>query len=275
MRSSETWLPETVTDMKSKRSILCLLTVVLCIVFLYGCGNAKELAAEPYAIHFEKTSEFAPGEESTGGVIVVRERKYTYNETDLMILQVENTTDRAYSVTINGIFYDENGKELGTDSKTFEEFASKHQRYFLFRPGFAFERFEYKIETSKHSSDCPAALLTAEFVGLRQGYAPGADATIKTLPTLLGGVSIKNNSNVCLDMGIQYLIIFDENGEIFSISQSGTAQNIEPSGKDDDNPRYSFHTYQQTDKIKDWPEAIRDHVRGIVVVDGVTRSKFS
>ncbi len=261
--------------MKNKKTVLCLLMVALCIVSLYGCAAAKELASEPYTIPFEKTSEFAPtGEESTGGGIVIRERKYSYHETDLMILQVENTTDRAYSVTVSGTFYDENGEELGTASKTFEEFAPRHQRYFLFQPGFVFEKFEYKVETTKHSSDCPAALLTAEFAGLREGYAPGTGGA-KTQPAILGGVIIKNNSSVCLDIGIQYLILFDENDEIFSISTSGTAQNIEPSGEAAVSPDYSFNVYQQTDKIKDWPEAIRDHVRGIIVVDGVTRSKFN
>lgn len=261
--------------MKNKRFVLCLLTVALCIVSFYGCSSAKELAAEPYTVSFEKTSEFAPtGEENANGGIVVKERKYTYHETDLMILQVENTADRAYSVTVTGTFYDESGEELGTASKTFEEFASKHQRYFLFNPGFVFERFEYKVETTKHSSDCPAALLTAEFAGLRQGYAPGTGG-VKTQPTILGGAIIRNNSKVCLDIGIQYLIIFDENGEIFSISTSGTAQNIEPSGEAEVSPQYDFPAYQQTDTIKDWPEAIRNHVRGIIIVDDVMRSKFN
>lgn len=263
--------------MKNKRLILCLLTVALCIVSLYGCSSAKELAAEEYTIRFEKTSEFAPsGEENVSGGIAVRERKYSYRETNLMILQVENTTDRAYSVTVSGTFFDESGNALGTASKTFEEFAAGHQRYFLFRPGFAFERFEYEVETTKHSGDCPAALLTAEFVGLRQGYAPSYETTsLKTVPTILGGMTVRNDSKVSLDIGIQYLIVFDENGEIFSISTSGTAQNIEPSGEADVEARYSFHIYQQEDKIKDWPEAIRDHARGIIVVDGITRSKFS
>ena len=261
--------------MKSKKIVPCLLLVALCIVSFYGCGSAKELSAEPYAVSFEKISEFTPtGEENIKGGIVVRERKYTYHETDLVIFQVENTTERAYSVTISGTFYDETGEELGTDSKTFEEFASGHQRYFLFSPGFVFERFEYKVETTKHSSDCPAALLTAEFAGLREGYAPGTNE-VKTQPAVLGGVIIRNNSKACLDIGIQYLIIFDENGEIFSISTSGTAQNIEPSGDTEGISQYSFTVYQQADKIKDWPEAISDHARGIIVVDGVMRSKFN
>lgn len=260
--------------MKSKKILLCLLSLFLCIISFYGCGKAKELAAEPYTVSFEKTSEFAPTEEDSEGGIVVRERKYTYNETDLMLLQVENTTDRAYSVTVLGIFYDEAGEVLGAESKTFEDFAPGHQRYFLFNPGFEFERFECEVETIKHSDDCPASLLTAEFVGLRQGYAPGTGG-MKTQPAILGGVVIRNGSKVSLDIGIQYLILFDENGGIFSISTSGTAQNIEPSSDAEVSPDYSFFTYQQKDKIKEWPEAIRDHVRGIVVVDGVTRSKFN
>lgn len=263
--------------MKNKKIVLCLLFAALCIVSLYGCSSAKELAAEPYTISFEKTSEFVPSsEENAGGGIVIRERKYTYRETNLMILQAENTTDRAYSVTVSGTFYDKTGKELGTASKTFEEFAAGHQRYFLFCPGFAFEKFDYKVETTKRSGDCPAALLTAEFVGLRQGYAPSFEtAAMKTQPTILGGMTIRNDSNVSLDIGIQYLIIFDENGGIFSISTSGTTQNIEPSGGAKIDPRYSFTVYQQEDKINDWPDDIRDHAHGIIVVDGVARSKFN
>ncbi len=261
--------------MKNKKSVLCLLSAVICIVSLCGCGKAKELAAEPYTVSFEKTSEFTPtGEENAKGGIVVSERKYTYNETDLMLLQVKNTTDRAYSVTISGTFY---GKELEkpeTASKTFEDFASGHKRYFLFNPGFRFERFEYKVETTKHSGDCPSALLTAEFVGLREGYAPGTGG-MKTQPTILGGVVIRNGSKVSLDIGIQYLILFDENGEIFSVSTSGTVQNIEPSDDAEVEPQYAYSAYQQKDKIKEWPEAIRNRVRGIVVIDGVTRSKFN
>ena len=258
-----------------RRYIAFIFVVLMCVCSFCSCEAKRELTAEPYTIPFEKTVSFTPtGAENGTGGIVARERKYTYLETDLMILQVENSTDKAYAVTISGTFYDENGEELGTASKTFEEFASGHQRYFLFRPGFVFDRFDYTVETAKHSSDCPASLLTAEFVGLKDGYAPGSNGA-KTQLSILGGLVLKNESDVVLDIGVQYLILFDEKGEIFSISPSGTKQNIEPDGDEENEPLYSFLVYQQAEKISEWPEAIRENARGIIVVEDVTRSKFN
>ena len=84
-----------------------------------------------------KPTETQPQEDppQQSGQFSVKEKKYDYNGANVSILQVENKSEQAYTITITGKFKDVNGKVVKTESKTFEGFPGGWSNYFVFQPG--------------------------------------------------------------------------------------------------------------------------------------------
>lgn len=83
--------------------------------------------------------------------IVVKQKQYDYNGNDIVILNVENLTDKDYTIKINCVYMDANGKEIGRETKTFEGFAAGWQNYFVFSPNKAFDTFNYTLDVEEFS----------------------------------------------------------------------------------------------------------------------------
>ena len=106
-----------------KKAICLLIAASLCLVFLISCGETEtkheisdydsvsRITAEENDASGNRTDEVsqAPAE----GEIVIKDKKYVFEGTDLVILEVDNKTNRDYSITINGTYLDENGKTVG------------------------------------------------------------------------------------------------------------------------------------------------------------------
>lgn len=148
-----------------KNIIIFMILIAMMLTILAGCAKEEEQTSAGTISDFDSQTHFqvgTSGEESASGdtsnapvsgEFVVSEKRYSYEGTDLMVLFVENQTDRHYNVTINGTYFDENGETLKTESQTFEGFAAKWQNYFIFRPEMDFERFEYSLEVEENKED--------------------------------------------------------------------------------------------------------------------------
>lgn len=144
-------------------AIFLVLTVVSAI--FAGCsaspnemGEISEFDSESY-IPVSGTDN-QPGNGSATG-FVVRDREYDYRDGDnrLIVLQVENQTDKNYTITINGQYLDKNGSILKEENQTFEGFEAGWKNYFFFVPEIPFERFTYTLETEEYSGECYASAL--------------------------------------------------------------------------------------------------------------------
>lgn len=107
----------------------------------------------------------ADGAETDGAAavsdgFVVSDKTYAYGENNLTVLHVENRTDKNYSVTIHGVYLDENGETLREETKTFAGFAAGWQNDFFFIPEIAFDRFTYTLETTEYDGVCLAQYYT-------------------------------------------------------------------------------------------------------------------
>lgn len=144
--------------MLSKRKLLAvLLAFAMALALLAGCAKDQEKAGT--ISDFESQAHI--GVSDTGdtskapptGDFVVSEKKYDYNDANLVLLYVENQTNRHYNVTIKGKYLDENGEVIQEETQTFEGFPSGWANNFIFYPRKAFDSFTYTVDTVEYVPD--------------------------------------------------------------------------------------------------------------------------
>ena len=79
------------------------------------------------------------------GQLAIKHKIFEYKNHNLVVMRVENHSDRDLTLTVKGTCEDIGGQSM-TITKKFEGFAANWQNYILFYPEFAFDHFEYEIE---------------------------------------------------------------------------------------------------------------------------------
>ena len=79
------------------------------------------------------------------GQLAIKHKIFEYKNHNLVVMRVENHSDRDLTLTVKGTCEDIGGQTM-TITKKFEGFAANWQNYILFYPEFAFDHFEYEIE---------------------------------------------------------------------------------------------------------------------------------
>lgn len=162
---------------------LMLVCLVLLTMLISGCGREIDetssyvigLPSDPIE-NYDHASNIVPdGEESeisaeqtlTDGFLV-KDKKYTYKDQNIVILNVENQTDKNYAVTIRGTYLDKDGNVLGTETQSSDQYSAKYQGYFLFAPETEFDRFVYTFEATQSSGPFYAKDIVYVFKGLSE-----------------------------------------------------------------------------------------------------------
>ena len=150
--------------MQGKRIFAFVLLFAMTLSVFSGCDKEEQTSAGTVS-DFESQTHIqvsAPAAESTSGdpsnapvsgEFVVSDKKYAYNDANLVLLNVENKTDRHYNVTIKGKYLDENGETIQEETQTFEAFPSGWSNNFIFYPKIAFDSFTYELETEEYGND--------------------------------------------------------------------------------------------------------------------------
>ncbi len=163
----------------------------------------------------------------------VKERKYTYLDTGVVLLNVENKTQKNYNLTIRGTYLDENGAVIGEETKTFEGFAAGWQNYFMFWPEFMFDKFTYKIEVEEFTGECVASkmkiqwvpgkvikVFSAHLLARPSGDVPSGG--FEKYPTLSVPLRFTNEGELPMNMYFHYIVL-DSKGEIYFIKYLDSA----------------------------------------------------
>ena len=102
-----------------------------------------------------KPTETQPQEDppQQSGQFSVKEKKYDYDGANVSILQVENKSEQAYTITITGKFKDANGKVIKTESKTFEGFPGGWSNYFVFQPGIKYSSASWDMKMEQYTGN--------------------------------------------------------------------------------------------------------------------------
>ena len=98
------------------------------------------------------TPDIVPDEVTdVDGVFNVSEKKYTFKGNNVMLLNVENTSDKAYSIEITASYKSAGGKIIKSEMISFEGFAPNWSNYFVLNPQISFDEFEFELKATPYS----------------------------------------------------------------------------------------------------------------------------
>lgn len=244
--------------------------------------TTKAPQTEPKPTETTKPQETEP---QPVGQFSLKEKKYDYNGANVTILQVENKSQQAYTITITGKFKDANGNIVKTDSKTYEGFPAGWSNYFVFQPGVKYSSVSWGMETCEFTGKTVTSYF--EFgksvscvVKRRSVDADGnivfvlTPEIIKTLKEVVGiGINygpIKSHNSVPSYLAAD-TVLFDSNGNLIYIGTT-SAGNIAANEPTD---RYLTVQYYTTDIL--WSEKDKfvmpdnlKNVSGILAITSVT-----
>ena len=211
-----------------KKTLVIVLTLGLTLAAFVGCkDDDPNIYTEA---SYDSVSEFVPesvsreeteNSDSLTGEFVVKEKKYVFEGNDLVVVSVENNTNKNYSVTITGTYLDAEGKVLKTETQTFDQYSAGYSNYFLFAPNMTFDKFDYKVETTENDGPFYADKLEYKYNGLREipYYIPEqiAKDDYTMYPSLLASFSYKYTGDAPIQADIKWLLV-NESGQIVYIA---------------------------------------------------------
>ncbi|MBQ3002203.1 MAG: hypothetical protein IJD82_00570 [Clostridia bacterium] len=260
---------------------LFTITLLLAVVLnaFAGCGKDGGQTRNKHAFaSIDNESKFAPNEDSNAeevseepltGEFVVKDKKYTFEGNDLVIVSVENKTNKNYSVTVTGTYLDADGKTLKTETQTSDQYSAGFCQYFLFEPKMKFDKFTYTFETAEADGPFYAKDAGVKYNGIihdpMQIHEEMLKENFKKYPTVCASYSYQYTGKTPINLWTRWLIVGD-NGEIlFSFDRTESLTNgLQYS---DGASHYILH---QT-KDEDWecPEEW-ERLQAIVIYQGVT-----
>lgn len=218
-----------------KKTLVIVLTLVLTLTAFAGCSeNGEELNIYSEA-SYDNESKFVPDEESKesatsesgvsgeeyvplSGEFIVKDKKYTFEGNDLVLVSVENKTNKNYSVTITGTYLDKDGKAIKTETQTYDQYSAGFSNYFLFMPEMQFDSFTYEFKTQEAEGPFYAKDLGIKYDGLNMtptvimSEAEKGDFT--RYPTVSVAITYQYPCNTKAVFWIRCLLM-NEQGEIF------------------------------------------------------------
>ncbi len=280
-----------------KKALSLTIAAIICLMALCGCsGSSNDVEAPSANISYDEESYFIPSgtsdpsesRDDRSDGFEVKLAKYDYNtyaerklakgksgpykDVSIAILDITNKTDKHYSVTIHGNYLDKDGNVLMTETQEWDQFASGWQKYFLFRPGMAFDKFTYTIETAEFEGDCWKTKISSTFLGLEKNEAAPsrADSHIK-VEALVAVTRNDYDISEMFSAGILYMILFDEAGQVIGVYHDGLKDNINAPSRIPNYDRVSrdnfiyFSDQDGDGTFDEWPEMFRGNVTGIFV----------
>lgn len=207
--------------MKNKKHLVTILLFALCICMLCGCTSEQgggHYSIESYDAESKIiVSQPLDAELSDEPSFLVKEKRYTFEGNGLMVLDVTNQSGADYSITVTGVYQDESGEVLATETQTFDGFAAGYQNYFVFDPGAPFADFSYTFEAEPYDGTAYAKGVSAVMV---ETYTQDTINTDKAFagdfskfPTLYAKFTYQNENNARLQAAF-VLVLYNENDEI-------------------------------------------------------------
>ncbi len=205
-----------------KRNLLFLIVISLLLTLCACSGETAPLSdisdysAEASIPAASDTSDIDPADGFS-----VKESKYTYLDTGVVLLNVENKTQKNYNVTIHGTYLDEDGNAIKEETKTFEGFAAGWQNYFMFWPDIMFDKFTYTMEFQEFTGECVASKLKIQWnpgktTEMLRSYTRAGDIPGR-VPPMYTSLLYTNEGELPMRVYFHY-IVFDSNDEIYFIN---------------------------------------------------------
>jgi len=201
-------------------------------------SNANITRAETAAVierYTKKAVKYVPNTDKdtviaekipTTGKLVVKEKKYDYKGANVMILNIENQTDKDLTLTISAKYLNSNGTVLKTETRKVEGVPANYRYYVVLQPGIKFDKFTYEVKTESFSGTAYAKYLTWDSSTTAEPWAcplkPGSGEYPKgeERASVIFEVRSSNSYNVELYLQCDE-VFFDNKGEIYYIGRFG------------------------------------------------------
>lgn len=271
-----------------KKFLALFLIVATALTAFAGCseeGESSDLNIYSEA-SYDNESRFVPDEESKessetesdvsdkenaplSGEFVVKDKKYTFEGNTLVVVSVENKTNRNYSVTITGTYLDKDGKVLRTEAQTSNQYSSGYAQYFLFEPMMTFDKFTYTFEVNEANGPFYAKDAGVKYNGIIHDPMRIQEEVLKNnytkYPTICASYSYQYTGTTPINLWTRWLIVND-NGEIlFSFNR---AESFVSGMKYSDGASH-YILYQTKDEDWECPEEW-ENLQALVIYKDVT-----
>lgn len=259
-----------------KNIISVVLSILFLVISMSGCTSLVDELPEEYNAEnivpidkYDNETVFYPNEsgndesgESQNERIALKDKKYTFEGKDLIIINAHNKTVNNYEITVTGSYLDKNGNVLKTETQTFDQFATGYQHYFLFKPEINFEKFTYTLEVEETTAKMYVNDIEFVFAGLEEAFWPVDELAEKgdftPHPMILSLFGYKNISED-KSLGITVegnVVLFNEKNEIVAIYDMRSR--VFNTGETDFATHPIYHTLEE--KLV-WPDELNGEIR--------------
>ena len=206
--------------------------------------------------------------ESNAGTFLVKDKTYTYGEHDVVLLDVTNETATNYTITIDMTYYDEQGGELGTESKIFEQFIAGYQNFFVFTPQIPFADYSYTVSATEYTGEVFVTAFDYRFEGLEESRQSiteeEAKGNFKKYPTISAVFTYGNTHYEKRGMMLTMLLFNDKNELVYITEYTVYGDPGLELGIQYKSPI----VYQTMEETLTWPEQYKGEIRAIFCVRG-------
>lgn len=255
-----------------KKYLSVLLLISLLLVSMVSCNNVETPQNNPSdttATNSDSTPVFTDSikdydmvdDSSTEGFII-KAKKYKYEDNNVLLLNVKNTTKTNYSVSVSVDFCDSTGNTVKTESQTFEGYAAGYEKLFLFEPQITFDSYTYKVTVEEYTGECYAQHVDVWFDKLYEEFMYIDPSDVTKHPTAYARCNVNNLSGTDLIMKGKFVLI-DNTGKIFKITSLNGKISITTQYKD---VEVSYSRENDTALT----EELKGKVSGICIIDSIT-----
>lgn len=265
-----------------KKTLVIVLALLLTLAAFAGCSeNGEELNIYSEA-SYDNESKFVPDEESKesatsesgvsgeeyvplSGEFIVKNKKYTFEGNNLVIVSVENQTNKNYSVTVEGTYLDKDGNVLKTETQTFDQYSAGYSGHFLFKPEMQFDKFTYEFRSEEADGPFYAKDLVFNFRGLSEMLSVIDEQLTQNdytkYPSIAATFAYRYTGEVSLYPTLKW-ILFSEADTIVAMIDAKPM--LQPN-QEFDSEDMSILLQTMEDKLV-WPEEYKGNVRAVVIV---------
>lgn len=246
-----------------KQVTLSLCMLLLSIIFV-GCSKTEVFHLDCNIGLPKYDSETVKEVEGEEKGIVVRDKKYTYQDNDIVIFSVKNETSQTLTASLVITFRDENGNKVSLTGASFNGLKSGEERYNMFSCDKPFASYDYKVIKENYTGPSIDENIKLEWNGLVETEAPLSADNGKYHPVIMGRVRELNDSDQDIDLSYT-CIIFDNNGEIYTIATPGT-QSIDAHSQGSARA-VDFYVYRTEEDTLTWPEELQGDISVILILN--------
>lgn len=266
-----------------KKATSIFLITFLIVLGIAGCSQEEDReysiiqTSTPIESYDNESLYTPPNNDSSGSMdenspetgFIIKDRKYSFDGNDLVIVNIKNQTNTNYSITIHGTYLDQNGEIIKTETQTFEQFAAGFENYFIFDSNTSFDHLEYFIETTEYHGHLYVNELTMCFTGYKEVLMHVQELVEQgdhlRHPAIVAEFCHKSTSATDICPTGKWVLI-NSNDEIVTICTIGTWLYAENVGKEE---KSHFMIYYTTEEELTWPEHLKGEFKALCALEQI------